>query len=93
MDPRLRLILDPPRDAAENMARDEALLDGDGAVIRRTAWRRPAATLGRFQRHSELPSEGVLLPAIRRITGGGTILHGADCTLAIAAPAPSRLFP
>ena len=36
------------------MARDEALLDGFRAVLRRTAWRIPAATIGRFQAWSIL---------------------------------------
>ncbi|MGB1662334.1 MAG: hypothetical protein ACPHJW_09385, partial [Planctomycetota bacterium] len=33
------------------------------------------------------------LPAVRRVTGGGSILHGEDLTIAIAGPCPSPLFP
>ena len=33
------------------------------------------------------------LPAVRRITGGGSILHGEDLTIAISAPCPSPIFP
>ncbi|NCF98396.1 MAG: hypothetical protein GWP39_02675 [Planctomycetia bacterium] len=33
------------------------------------------------------------LPAVRRITGGGSILHGEDLTIAISGPCPSDVFP
>ena len=33
------------------------------------------------------------LPAIRRATGGGSILHGDDLTIAICGPCPSDVFP
>ncbi len=33
------------------------------------------------------------LPAVRRVTGGGAILHGEDLTLAIAGDCPSEIFP
>ncbi len=33
------------------------------------------------------------LPAVRRVTGGGSILHGEDLTIAIAGPCPSVAFP
>ena len=33
------------------------------------------------------------LPAVRRITGGGSILHGEDLTIAISGPCPSAVFP
>ena len=33
------------------------------------------------------------LPAVRRVTGGGSILHGEDLTIAIAGPCPSPHFP
>ncbi|MBA4684518.1 MAG: lipoate--protein ligase family protein [Planctomycetes bacterium] len=33
------------------------------------------------------------LPAVRRVTGGGSIHHGEDLTIAIAGPCPSPLFP
>ena len=33
------------------------------------------------------------LPAVRRVTGGGSILHGEDLTIAICGPCPSTVFP
>ena len=33
------------------------------------------------------------LPAVRRVTGGGSIHHGEDLTIAIAGPCPSVPFP
>jgi len=75
------------------MARDEALLDGERTVLRRTAWREPAVTIGRFQEWRLIEHAGSLLAPVRRITGGGAIRHGDDLTLALVAPAPSPLLP
>ena len=97
--PPLPLLIDAPRCAVANMARDEALLDGERTLIRRTAWRDPAVTIGRFQPWTIWPAEtdggprGVARAPIRRITGGGGIEHGGDLTLAWVAPCPSDLFP
>ena len=97
--PPIALLIDAPRGAVANMARDEALLGGDRTLIRRTAWRSPAVTIGRFQPWSIWPAEedtgarSVARSPIRRITGGGGIEHGDDLTLAWVAPCPSDLFP
>ena len=94
MTDRTRLILDVPRTAADNMALDEALLDhATGLTLRRTAWAEPAATLGRFQPHQRFVIAGTLRDSVRRITGGGAILHDTDCTVAVVAPVPSVHFP
>jgi len=75
------------------MARDEALLDGERAVLRRTAWRDPAVTIGRFQEWRLVELAGSPRAPVRRITGGGAILHGDDLTLGLVAASPSPLFP
>ncbi len=106
IDTPLLLLLDAPRAAPWNMARDEALLDGFRTVLRRTAWHGPAATIGRFQdwailEHPEYADGGAaadpalspFVAPIRRITGGGAIFHGTDLTLAWVANCPSPFFP
>ncbi len=75
------------------MARDEALLEGQRSVLRRTAWKSASVTIGRFQNWELLPSQGKLCAPIRRISGGGAIEHGEDLTLAWVAPIPSSTFP
>ena len=40
-----------------------------------------------------LSQPATALPAVRRITGGGSILHGEDLTIAISGPCPSAVFP
>ncbi|MCI0651878.1 MAG: hypothetical protein L0Z55_08335 [Planctomycetes bacterium] len=89
--------MDCPRSPVWNMGLDEALFEGAGAALpltlRRMAWAEPAATLGRFQSYTEFVVAGALRPSIRRITGGGAILHAGECTLSMAAAAPSPAFP
>jgi len=89
------------------MALDEVLLDSmpldharpaaareDSAItLRRTVWESPSATIGRFQPYTEFDIAGETRPSIRRITGGGAILHHDELTIAIVAPTPSPLFP
>ena len=62
------------------MARDLALLEGSGSVLRLYSWDRPTVSLGYSQRWT--PSE---LPWVRRPTGGRALLHTRDeITYAIA---------
>lgn len=88
------LILDRPRDAAWNMAVDEALLERTSRAntreiwIRRAAWSSPAATLGRFQEYREFEIDGRQRPSVRRITGGGAILHHRECTISLILTVP-----
>lgn len=79
-----------PGAAAENMAADEALLDGARAhgwpVLRFYGWNEPAATFGYSQRYSDVARVTLLRPLIRRPTGGGLVPHDADWTYAFAVP-------
>lgn len=80
------LLLDAPCSPPENMARDEALLEGARPLaLRRMLWRDPATTLGRFQPYAEFTIAGTPRPSVRRITGGGAILHVGECTMAVVA--------
>lgn len=86
---RLHVLLDPPLDGPTNMARDEHLLHAAPlrpAVLRLYAWSPPTISLGCFQRSAELAAlapELQRLAVVRRITGGGAILHDAEVTYAL----------
>ncbi len=78
------------RDAAFNMALDEALLEAmprlRTPVLRFYGWTEPAATFGYFQKFSEVERATLLRPLIRRPTGGGIVPHDADWTYSAAFP-------
>src|ERR1700742_2074892 len=76
--------------AAHNMAMDEALLEGAGAigrpVLRFYRWTEPAATFGYFQKYADIERWTLLRPLVRRPTGGGLVPHDADWTYSLAVP-------
>ncbi|HEY5043598.1 MAG TPA: lipoate--protein ligase family protein [Verrucomicrobiae bacterium] len=78
------------RDAAFNMALDEALLEVmprlQQPVLRFYGWTEPAATFGYFQKFSEVERATHLRPLIRRPTGGGIVPHDADWTYSAVFP-------
>ena len=90
----VRLIIDPPLDGPDNMARDQAMLESCAAanaepVLRFYAWAPATISLGRFQWHGEyerLPSPAGGLPVVRRTTGGGAILHDLEVTYSLTVP-------
>src|SRR5579871_4063209 len=92
---RWRVVQDGEGEAAENMARDEAILNaveqGEAPpTIRFYQWSRPSVSLGRFQSIERTMDRdnctrlGISL--VRRITGGRGILHGDDLTVSIVCP-------
>jgi lipoate-protein ligase A len=84
----------PPRDAAANMAWDEAMrreAAATGAVlVRAYTWSAPSLSLGRNQRtrgiYSAARCEALGVPVVRRPTGGRALLHGREVTYCVAAP-------
>lgn len=88
------------------MARDEHLLDATparGAALRIYRWAEPTLSLGYFQSFAEvarLPDDVSGLPAVRRLTGGGAILHDREITYclvldrshALGRSAPADLY-
>jgi lipoate-protein ligase A len=104
----LRLIHDPPLDGPSNMARDEALMLAVGEraappTLRLYAWSAPNVSLGFFQRYADylaLPPPAGTLPVVRRLTGGGAILHDLEFTYSLSLPlghellrdGPNRLY-
>jgi lipoate-protein ligase A len=80
----LRLLDTGAGEPAHNMAVDEVLLAGAGRrpTLRFYAWDPEAVSLGFFQPFERLGGR----PVVRRITGGGAILHRDELTFAVAAP-------
>ncbi len=89
---RLRLILDPPRDGPWNMAADEWLLhataESGGGCLRLYRWVPATLSLGYFQAWQQESSRrfGEGLPVVRRLSGGGAILHHHEWTYALTLP-------
>ncbi len=103
----VRVIVDSqPGHGAWNMAVDEALLEAVAAgappTLRLYTWSEATISLGYFQREApELQPGGRFhgLPAVRRLSGGGAILHHQELTYSCTLPGthplaeePSRLY-
>jgi lipoyl(octanoyl) transferase len=90
---RCRLWVDPPSDGAWNMAVDEALLEqtlAEGvAHLRMYQWASPTLSLGYFQayqqRHQHPASQTI--DVVRRLSGGGALVHHHELTYSLALPA------
>ena len=83
-----------------NMSMDAALLqlaaERERSVVRIYQWSDPTVTLGYFQGSGqtvESPFPG--LPVVRRLSGGGAILHDQETTYCLVLPAshPARQDP
>ncbi|REJ86538.1 MAG: lipoate--protein ligase family protein [Planctomycetota bacterium] len=89
-----RLILDEqPGSGPWNMAVDEALLqsavDGNDVTVRIYRWSEATLSLGYFQPGIAANDDPKFakLPAVRRLSGGGAILHHHEITYSCAVPA------
>jgi lipoate-protein ligase A len=88
-----RLIESGAGSPGRNMAIDEALLrgfsEGDLPIFRLYRWQ-PSLSLGRFQNAGESIDlerrREVGIPCVRRMTGGGALLHGGDLSYALVLP-------
>jgi lipoate-protein ligase A len=92
-----RLIVDPPQDGAWNMAVDEALLEdaagGGQATLRFYQWSEPTLSLGYFQAYGERHAHAAsrTAAAVRRLSGGGALLHDRELTYSLSLPATHAL--
>ena len=100
-----RVIVDPaPSSGAWNMAVDETLLDSAVAgvgTVRWYRWEQATLSLGYFQSPAEALGDPKLrdLPIVRRLSGGGAVVHHHELTYSCALPvqhplaaAPRRLY-
>lgn len=91
------IIEEAARSGAWNMGLDEALLesaiDAGGASLRWYRWEEATASLGYFQGHAELAENPRVagLPVVRRLSGGGTIVHEHEWTYCLVLPPGQRL--
>lgn len=77
------------------MALDEALLLGLAGArpcLRLYSFARPTLSLGYFQRWAQVPAAARARDCVRRMTGGGAILHEHELTFAIAVPQEHALY-
>ena len=91
---RWRFIDSGPASAQWNMAVDEALLhsfkEGDLPILRLYRWEEPSLSFGRFSHTKEVIDWEKLhvrdIPYVRRITGGGILVHGGDISYTLILP-------
>lgn len=70
------------------MAIDEVLLSSvQRPTLRVYRWEGPWVTFGYFQSHALVGELHPSLPAVRRWTGGGVVVHGEDLTFSLMIPA------
>jgi len=93
--PVWRLLVDPPRDGAANMAVDQTLFEGVQAgghpVFRLYRWSPACLSFGRNQpargRYDPDRARAEGIDIVRRPTGGLAVLHDRELTYAVAVPA------
>ncbi|OPX28630.1 MAG: hypothetical protein B1H08_05570 [Candidatus Omnitrophica bacterium 4484_171] len=91
MERTWRIIADEPKDAYYNMAKDEALLfsykKSRIPVFRIYSWDSPSVSIGYRQKARDVLNiktcRKLKIPFVRRITGGGAILHNKEITYSI----------
>jgi len=88
-----QLLMDPPAGGAWNMAVDEVLLTTAAQTglptLRFYQWQRPTLSLGYFQKAADRNTHASSLDAdvVRRLSGGGAILHDQELTYSLILPA------
>lgn len=96
----VRVLNDSSLDGPTNMARDDALMTLVGTshslpTLRLYQWDRPTISLGYFQHFADyesLPPPAGGLPVVRRLTGGGAILHDLELTYSLTVPVDHPLL-
>ena len=104
-DPGWELQLETiARSGSENMAIDERLLERaveqSVSTLRFYQWEEPTVSLGYFQKDlTAVPDRFERLPVVRRLSGGGAILHDCELTYSLSlarqhpwAADPLRLY-
>ena len=87
-----RLLYTRPASGAWNMAVDEVLWQWcsrtGGCCWRFYRWEQPTVSLGYFQTYEDREQHAASLacPIVRRLSGGGAIVHDAELTYSVVAP-------
>ena len=90
-------MVDPPARGAWNMAVDEVLLErvaeDEVPTLRIYRWERPTLSLGYFQSYAQRQLHRASLDAdvVRRLSGGGAILHDQEITYSLVLPSTHPL--
>ncbi|MBI3794647.1 MAG: hypothetical protein HY280_07940 [Nitrospinae bacterium] len=90
MRPTARLLMDPPRDAATNMATDSALFQSAPsspfpATLRVYGWKPRAVSIGRRQKSEDLNLRYCMdngIDVVKRPGGGAAVYHDREITYA-----------
>lgn len=98
---KMRLIIDQPKTAAENMAIDEAIMRNCKKLglptLRLYSWKPPTVSIGYFQSLNEevdlLKCKECGVDYVRRITGGGAVLHDKELTYSFVCAADGSIVP
>jgi lipoate-protein ligase A len=94
-------LIDPPMNAAVNMARDRAILEMQSLknpvpTLRIYRWSSPSVTIGYFQKLDETVNKYYCrkygISITRRVTGGGTVLHHKELTYSFTLPVKKKMF-
>jgi lipoyl(octanoyl) transferase len=89
---QVEVIIEPvPQSGDQNMAIDEALLNRaaltERPAVRWYRWSQATVSLGYFQSPAEIPPSLASLPVVRRLSGGGALVHHHEWTYSCAIPA------
>ncbi|MBN2064901.1 MAG: lipoate--protein ligase family protein [Sedimentisphaerales bacterium] len=98
MKTKLTIQTDRPQTGKINMAVDRQILDmvetgTSGPILRFYQWSEPTISLGYFQKESDIAQLPALLqelPWVKRMTGGGAILHDRELTYSLTVPLHSN---
>ncbi|MBL8817587.1 MAG: hypothetical protein JNL58_16295 [Planctomyces sp.] len=85
-----------PRSGMENMQIDERLLENGASrrvpIVRIYRWKEPTISLGYFQPADvEVEDRWAACPRVRRLSGGGAILHDREITYSVVIPSSHEL--
>jgi lipoate-protein ligase A len=95
---RCQYLVDPPQPGTWNMAADETMLDAavqsGSAMLRFYQWQHPTLSLGYFQPYSQRSCHPSSQQAtvVRRLSGGGALVHDRELTYSLALPASHPLI-
>ena len=97
MTPECDVYVDGALSGVENMQRDESALEFVNrapvrTVVRIYRWETPTVSLGYFQKDdAEIDVRLENCPRVRRVTGGGAILHDDEITYSCVLPSSHAL--